>query len=139
MVVAMLVATMTGCGSDGGGSAGAPAHCDPSQRVGTYLLQYTTISGDCGNYADVLVMWGAPSDPAAGTCTTVASSVSGDGCQLGWTDNCTLPNGANGIFTWTVTQKTVDASVLSGATTSEILSPPSDVCLGTYDVTYTRQ
>jgi hypothetical protein len=136
LVVAFGV--LLGCGDDSsgnGGSGATPANCDPSQRTGTYLVQFTTVSGDCGTIASGLVMFGG-STPGE-TCTLDDQTIDASGCKIDSTVECTATGNISLSEVSALAQDTADGSKLSGEITIDQTAPTA--CYGTYDVTYTRQ
>ena len=105
--------------------------CDPTtDRVGTYLVHFDTVSGNCGAIPDELTIVAADQSTAASTCTVINSTWSDGNCRNDLQKTC---NGGITVTGFTV-QQSQDGSLVTG---EETLTQPS--CAGTYNVTWTRQ
>ncbi len=115
-----------GVGSACASSTGAlvPAQCNKTDRHGTYLVTFTTESGNCGDVPKSLVNVDSPP-----VCQILTSTWSENDCKLETTQDC---NGAKS--TGVTTQKSPDGSYLEGT-----LSLQTSSCIGTYGLAYSRQ
>ncbi|HTQ48750.1 MAG TPA: hypothetical protein VMI75_38595 [Polyangiaceae bacterium] len=138
---ALVSAGLWACGSSSNGPA-EPTACDPStQQVGAYLWQYTTVSGNCGAIAELVVDWPAANDQTAAdgtTCAPISDTPSEGNCKDVYVFECTTAAGERYDYTRVLTQETADGSLLRGVL-SMSASGPAGTCVGTYDVTLTRQ
>jgi hypothetical protein len=143
-IVALALA-LVGCGDD---EPERPTSCDAAtQRVGTYMLSYTEVSGTCGPINSELVSF----DPAAGAgngCTINSETFSEGGCKLERTVSCvsevrdetqwggvaTVTNDSTAV----TYQRTQDGSRLEGTITMS-LSDGRNSCRSTYNVMAVRQ
>lgn len=112
-------------------SGSDPTECDPNDRIGTYLVEYTTISGNCGDIPSQLLRFdpGAQPDPS---CALIAPTIISDrGCTLQTKALCAgeLDATVTGVST-----ANADASKITGTATIQ-----TDSCIGTYKLKYTRQ
>jgi hypothetical protein len=125
----VVVAAAPGCGQE----------CSRDAREGTYLMEFETVSGDCGPQNSTL---SDSSDPVPSECVVTKEEWSGDECQQTTHRTCTLTADdmrVEGIVI--IEQEDSDGEVFTGTTTMTIrrISDGSFVCQGTYNVTYTRQ
>jgi hypothetical protein len=113
--------------------ASLPTNCNQSDRHGTYLVHLQTVSGSCGPVPDSLVP-----TAVAPSCMVTAEMWSNGNCQVDRTLWCARPDSTVTTITETTRQQTQDGSVIKGGATFST-SGPSGSCLGTYNLTYTRQ
>jgi hypothetical protein len=126
LAAALMGGVVTGCSSSPPSSV--PTSCDPAaQRVGTYLVHFDTVSGNCGALPDQLVI--IPST-ASSTCTVISATFSDGNCRNDVQEEC--PSGIQ-VIGYTV-QQSQDGSRITGEE-----SFTSATCVGTYAVTWTRQ
>lgn len=131
IAVGALALGATACGSSNTGSA-EPTACAQGVVSGTYLLHFTTVSGDCGTIPDSLT-----NTAAASSCTLTTDTASDGDCRFDYVETCN----ANGILTNSTGFLIIDAadgSRVHGEFT-ETLTGIGVACTGTYQVTYTRQ
>lgn len=135
MRIAILILGLTGCGGD---DRDGPNGCDPSKRDGTYLAEFTTVSGNCGDVpSQVLRLNGMSTELAAG-CELLQPDVwRNEGCTVERTSRCVTDQGVIVKTTGLTTQEDADGDVLTGTATVELSGTAS--CVGTYRVKYTRQ
>lgn len=121
---------LLGCSS----STHASGPC--GQRQGTYVLDYTERSGDCGPVSEQIVnVTGAPTVPSSCQGTATASA---DNCDVKTDYACPDPSAGTDHFTGDVTWSP-DGSSGSGIQEITIYSPSGAVaCESDYDVTITR-
>jgi hypothetical protein len=133
-----IVGAAVGCSSASNGPP-APTNCSPSQQTGTYLEHWMTVSGNCGDIPDGLVMFinGMPAiaqtTGALQSCTGSDALVSNGGCKIEQTVSCASGPLAGATVTRIVQQQTADGSKF---TVEMTVSGP---CSGTYNMTETRQ
>lgn len=125
---------MTACSA-----SGDTITCSPDDRNGTYLFQYETRSGNCGDISDELVRAG---EPGASNCEQTFAQYSEGDCKLEVSFECSVPGSApssvNTIRATVITrQETDDGSVLAGLYSVSVSG--WDECAGTYGLTATRQ
>ena len=124
-----------GCSSSNGGTQNnnttALTSCDPAtQLVGTYLVHFDTVSGNCGPIADSLTIAGAPGGSVTGMgCHAVSVTWSDGNCRRDVQESC--PGIAVVEF---LVQQTQDGSRFTGEATAT-----EATCTGTYSMTWTRQ
>jgi hypothetical protein len=130
-----VIAVIAGCGSDA-----EPLECSRADRTGTYLLQYTEQSGDCGPLPDAVGRLDAAEADAPG-CTVNSSVWSEADCKLERTVTCESTADDLSLRMIGVTEQadsaghkitglmTLDARTIGGAY----------VCLSTYTMTAVRQ
>jgi hypothetical protein len=126
------------------GGADDPITCSPSERAGTYLLTYETLSGNCGNLPQTVVRLEGPDQGLIEGCALdVPDRWSEDGCKVERAFTCLEPaagDGATSEFVGVTTQETDDGSRISGTMTARLFaSDGSQTCLGTYRLAYERQ
>ena len=98
----LVVLALVGCGDSGAdrfgetepGMSGTgivppPPGCDPAARTGLYWVDYTTISGDCGEVADGLEQLSA--EPNAECMRLAADEWRDDNCTLVRSVLCDAP------------------------------------------------
>jgi hypothetical protein len=110
-----------------------PTKCNQSDRHGTYLVHLETVSGSCGPVPDSLI-----STAVAPSCMVTSEMWSDQNCQVDRTLWCARADSTVTTITETTRQQTQDGSVIKGGATFST-SGPSGSCLGTYNLTYTRQ
>ena len=77
----IAVSVIAGCG-DGG-----PGMCMPLE--GTFLVETTELSGDCGPFDDFIVVLPlSPAEEEASQCVFDARSVSDDRCRIDYEQTC---------------------------------------------------
>lgn len=111
-----------------------PTSCKKTDRHGTYLESFQTLSGDCGDIPSMLISFDSVSAQAKSTCILESGIWSENDCKYEATVSCKLDNGDTLELTEVSHQKTVDGSVLDGTMTAGTRS-----CLGTYSLTARRQ
>jgi hypothetical protein len=115
-------------------SSTLPSSCNQSDRHGTYLAHLETVSGSCGQVPDSLI-----STAVAPGCMVTAETWSDGNCRVDRTLWCTgADNSTVTTVTATTRQETQDGSVIKGEARFST-SGPAGSCLGTYNLTYTRQ
>lgn len=116
--------------------------CSNSDRYGTYLMEFTTVSGDCGEQTSSLTRLDGTAD--LGTCTRTAPD--------GWSDaDCTLERslvcpadtiipGGTVDSVGITTQQDNSGDLITGTITMRLLDAGGQtVCFGTYSVSAVRQ
>lgn len=144
----LLLATLVACANDADDGSPRPASCDPAtQRVGTYMVSYSEVSGTCGTLNSELVSLG----PAAGGtpgCTLHSEAIGDGGCKIERTLTCqkrvqdNSQWGGYGVITNESTgvtyQRTQDGSRIEGTITMS-LSDGAHSCRSTYSIVMVRQ
>jgi hypothetical protein len=129
-------------GSDGESNPKPPTSCDPSDRMGTYFVTFTTISGNCGPQDSALVSLDAASVQSE-RCSIISENVSENDCKVERHFTCPyddLEQGAWIEFVGVSRQQTQDGSVITGTMTMRLRDRfDALVCSGTYDAHYERQ
>jgi hypothetical protein len=122
-------------------SSTAPSRCARTDRVGTYLLEFRTLSGNCGDIASGLTTFTSeppPPAPGAPACTLNAETWSENDCKLERDLTCPAkPSGTSRLVAVT-RATTADSGRLEGTATFSLSGTGND-CTGTYAVVATRQ
>lgn len=126
----LAVLLFVGCASESP-TTKALTSCKQSDRHGSYLATWTTVSGNCGAIASSVVILDA-SAPLEPGCSIGYENWSNGDCTVDRKIKC-----ATSEATGTSTQKTADGSVIDGTITISITG--ASACFGTYRVHYVRQ
>lgn len=126
------------CGGGNDGGVGEEAGCSKSDRTGTYLVEFTTVDGDCGRLPSSVVKYknGEVDQSAIDVdCEVESAEWSDDECALEVSSTCVDA---------TTTSKSVGVSRANadGSTITSVLTltVTGDVeCIGTYESRATRQ
>jgi len=141
--LALLTILALGCGG-GTDEETEPEsfECNLGPLVGSYLVSFETLGGNCGEQTSALVQL----DPNAGAseCVNVTEPrVSDDRCRFETHGICPFDQfapGASVESTSLIRQDNGDASRLSGTVTINILNADGTAyCVGTYRARYVRQ
>lgn len=125
---------LAACGGSGDGDSRSGIDCSSDERVGTYLVHYERINGDCPTPEDSLVSFNAP--PSDAECSIDSERWSERGCKLERQVTCVDPSiGGHVVLTVVTTQTTDDGSVLEGIATVN----STGECKGSFRITATRQ
>ena len=135
MRLVILSLGLCACGSDHGG----PIQCDPSSdRIGTYLAEYTTESGNCGEQPSQLVRVADPTSVPDGCSLLSADTWRNNGCTLDRSASCLdVMQHITVRSTSTTTQTDESGSHIDGTVTLTVLGDRE--CAGSYRVRFTRQ
>ena len=131
---------LAACSGGDGVEDNRPTSCDPvTERVGTYLAHFETLSGTCGDFPDSLARVDNYADLLAGCVLLDPDRLSEGDCKLERHYSCPVDTG-DGEYTAITTQQDAAGSVLSGTVTVNLTDASGGfVCTGTYRVTFTRQ
>jgi hypothetical protein len=139
MRLAACLLLALGC-SDAHGSEPDPAHpphpddCNPLNFFGTYWVEFRKLDGTCPEQTSGLVRIDEETMSPDATC--VANSpkrMRENGCVTESDFSCSSPLGT-AHWVGVLTQRDEGASIMSGIVTISTSS-----CIGTYEVTYSRQ
>lgn len=142
MIGLMAGAMIVGCGGNNSSSSvhhSSPVPCqDPA---GTYHIDYTTVSGNCGDVQSIDVVLPEPPPSQSSPCSITGSHTSSDNCSASVSETChgNYPNGRGGTIWAQVTlvltvDDNTDASVITGTVEETV----SGGCQGSYTFTETR-
>lgn len=134
----LLVAA--GCsGSESDGSDDEPVDCSAADRMGSYLVQFTELDGDCGPLPDQIVR--LTDDLAEGCVLDDEPVVSSDQCRLENSVTCTdAGTGQTVTLVGVTTQQNDSGSLITGTATATVRdSNGVALCLSTYSLRYERQ
>jgi len=133
----ILAAILAGCGS------GEPTdyECSRGARSGTYLMDYDTIDGDCGDIPASLTPIGKAGGQVVGTgCSRAYEVWSDDECAMEASDSCVLADGALVQAVGVTRQGSADGDLVTGVLALRIVDPYGGyVCAGTYRIHAVRQ
>jgi len=134
----VCVCALAGCGGDDGEAA---LECSRGDRWGTYLLEYSERSGDCGPLPDALSRLDDEDAMGDGCELDAPDRWSADSCRLERAYTCEDPGiGVTGTFVAVTEQRDGSGARLTGLLTVRLRDADGRVlCSGTYDVTATRQ
>lgn len=136
----VCVCALAGCGGDDGEAA---LECSRSDRGGTYLLEYSERSGDCGPLPDALSRLDDAEAVGEGCRLDAPDRWSADSCRLERAYTCEEPGVGPGVTSSSVAvteQRDGSGDRLTGLLTIRLRDADGRVlCSGTYDVTATRQ
>lgn len=104
-----------------------PSSCDPRQCSGAYLVHFVERSGNCGQVPDTLIVIG--NEPTS-ECRATYSSVEDNGCKLVDSIECATSTGDRVLSIQDSTCSSIKGTMSITVTGN---------CMGTYDLTYTRQ
>jgi hypothetical protein len=125
-------------------ACGQNVDCQFSDRSGSYLVSFTLISGNCGEFPSTLVPLnhdGAEPTPPEG-CTYETHAWSGDQCELQTVQTCIIESDNTSSKTTAITQQNDSSGdKITGTMSMEIRDHDDDSlkCAGTYDILYERQ
>lgn len=134
LAVAML---LTACSSKR--SDPLPTMCDPSQDQGTYVVNYDTVSGNCGNIPQQVVVLTSGTAQSNGCMYSVDMASDGN-CRADFVYSCpSAQAGPNGQidFQGYIQAQDPNFNSIKGELTATVQG--YGACTGTYDVTWTRQ
>jgi hypothetical protein len=131
-----------GCSSDAEGDS-QPAACDPSARTGTYYMEFSTVSGNCGEQASGLGRLDSSFAPEGGCQITQPDRWSDGNCKLERSVLCpfdALEPGATITSVGITTQKDANGDVLEGTMSMTVkYADGRGRCYGTYSMRATKQ
>jgi hypothetical protein len=132
-----IVCVLTGCSSP---TSSAPTSCDPSEVVGTYLVHWDDLSGNCGPLPDQeLILTDISGAMGQAQCTTISSMRSANGCRVDAQLRCPVGSGTL-TETGYIEETAADGSKLDGMLTYQTQDRFGTVgCVGTYHMSATRQ
>lgn len=116
-----------------------PIECSAEDRLGTYLLEFTELDGDCGPLPDQLVRITGELSPG---CTIDGEpTVSDDSCKVENSLTCIDPDTGQALtIVGVTTQETDSGSVITGTATITLRDVDGALlCLSTYLLRYERQ
>lgn len=131
----LLLLALCGCGGED------DPKCSKDDRRGTYLVKFTTESGDCGEQTDALIRMDVGGDPGDG-CTIDYNDFSGDECRLESGGSCDLPGDDLRLASVMVSeQENSSGSHITGtmSLSASTISTGSYVCNGVYSFDAKRQ
>jgi hypothetical protein len=134
--VLALVLVFAGCaGSD---DEDRPSSCQRTDRSGTYLAHFETLSGTCGDLPDSVLSLTAPTSNASQQCVREQETWSERDCKLESVTICTTDTGS--VRNTMVSRvERAGGAVLTGTATNQISLKDGSGCVGTYRLTMTRQ
>ncbi|HYE91594.1 MAG TPA: hypothetical protein VEA38_11270 [Terriglobales bacterium] len=116
-------------------ASGTALVCEKTDRRGTYMMTYTTVSGNCGELPSGLANFDTPQP----NCTTKSEIWSENDCKVDDVSECTIDTGGK-VEATTVSRQTIeDGSRIEGTMTFNATNTRAGNCFGTYKVTAVRQ
>lgn len=135
--VVLAALLLAACGDDDSG-----VECSAADRSGLYIMHMEWVSGDCGAPpADALVSADGAGGPPEIGCTRDSDKWTDDECGYELVQTCVDSSTGDVYYTISkTTQEDDDADTISGIITLTVRDSGGFLlCLGTYDLLYTRQ
>src|SRR5687768_6233258 len=96
--------------------------CNISTITGTWRIQYTETSGDCGPLSDETMTYSGGVSAIAAECSTTASMSSDDVCRAQGTSDCPTADDL-GVQHWTWSLKQTAADQVEGSGAVQVTHP----------------